>query len=63
MRVTVELPRPFGYANNTLTAAGRKLRSAAEKIPACVAQAAQCPVQELVQLTRQIQSLRDRLAA
>lgn len=47
----------------SLTAAGRKLRGAAEKIPGCVVQAAQCPVQELVQLTRQIQSLRDRLAA
>lgn len=47
----------------SLTTAGRKLRTAAEKIPGCVAQAAQCPVQELVQLTRQIQSLRDRLAA
>lgn len=47
----------------SLTAAGRKLRVQAEKIPGCVAQAAQCPVQELVQLTRQIQSLRDRLAA
>ena len=47
----------------SLTAAGRKLRASAEKIPGCVAQAARCPVQELVQLTRQVQSLRDRLAA
>lgn len=47
----------------SLTAAGRKLRAAAEKIPGCVVQAAQCPVQDLMQLTRQIQSLRDRLAA
>ena len=47
----------------TLTAAGRRLRARAEKIPGCVLQAAQCPVPELVQLTRQIQSLRDRLAA
>ncbi|WP_427913834.1 MarR family winged helix-turn-helix transcriptional regulator [Ramlibacter sp. MMS24-I3-19] len=47
----------------SLTAAGRKLRASAEKIPGCVVQASQCPVQELVQLTRQIQSLRDRLAA
>lgn len=47
----------------TLTAAGRKLRSRAEKIPGCVAQAAQCALPELVQLTRQVQSLRDRLAA
>lgn len=47
----------------SLTAAGRRLRAPAEKIPGCVAQAAHCPVQDLVQLTRQIQSLRDRLAA
>ena len=47
----------------TLTAAGRKLRTRAEKIPGCVAQAAQCALPELVQLTRQIQSLRDRLVA
>ncbi|MGZ5181280.1 MAG: MarR family winged helix-turn-helix transcriptional regulator [Ramlibacter sp.] len=47
----------------TLTAAGRRLRTRAEKIPGCVLQAARCPVPELVQLTRQIQSLRDRLAA
>ena len=47
----------------TLTAAGRKLRMRAEKIPGCVAQAAQCALPDLVQLTRQVQSLRDRLAA
>ena len=47
----------------TLTAAGRKLRTRAEKIPGCVAQAAQCALPDLVQLTRQVQSLRDRLAA
>jgi MarR family transcriptional regulator, organic hydroperoxide resistance regulator len=47
----------------SLTAAGRKLRVRAEKIPACVAQAAHCELPELVQLTRRIQSLRDRLVA
>ena len=47
----------------TLTAAGRKLRTRAEMIPGCVAQAAQCALPDLVQLTRQIQSLRDRLVA
>jgi DNA-binding MarR family transcriptional regulator len=47
----------------TLTAAGRKLRMRAERIPGCVAQAAQCALPDLVQLTRQVQSLRDRLAA
>jgi DNA-binding MarR family transcriptional regulator len=47
----------------SLTAAGRKLRARAENIPGCLAQAAQCEVPELVQLTRRIQSLRDRLVA
>ena len=47
----------------SLTAAGRRLRARAERIPGCIAQAAQCELPELVQLTRQIQSLRDRLAA
>jgi DNA-binding MarR family transcriptional regulator len=47
----------------TLTAAGRKLRSRAEKIPGCILEAAQCSVSDLVQLTRQVQSLRDRLRA
>ncbi|MFL6691810.1 MAG: MarR family winged helix-turn-helix transcriptional regulator [Ramlibacter sp.] len=47
----------------TLTAAGRKLRTRAEKIPGCIAQAARCELPELVQLTRQVQSLRDRLVA
>ncbi len=46
----------------TLTAAGRKLKSRAAKIPACVVQAAGCPLPELVGLTRQIQSLRAQLA-
>jgi DNA-binding MarR family transcriptional regulator len=47
----------------TLTAGGRKLRTRAEKIPGCIAQAARCALPDLVQLTRQIQSLRDRLTA
>lgn len=47
----------------TLTAAGRRLRAKAEKIPGCVLQASQCSVSELVQLTRQLQSLRDRISA
>ena len=46
----------------SLTAVGRKLRSRAEKIPGCVLEAAQCPIADLVQLTRQVQGLRDRLA-
>jgi len=46
----------------SLTAAGRKLRSRAEKIPGCVLEAAECSIADLVQLTRQVQGLRDRLA-
>src|SRR6187549_2969309 len=47
----------------TLTAAGRKLKSRAAKIPACVADAAQCPLPDIVSLTRQVQALRQRLTA
>lgn len=47
----------------TLTGAGRKLKARAARIPACVVQAAQCPVPELVALTRQVQALRQRLTA
>lgn len=47
----------------TLTSAGRKLKIRATRIPACVAQAAQCPLPELVALTRQVQALRQRLMA
>jgi DNA-binding MarR family transcriptional regulator len=47
----------------TLTAAGRRLRTRAEKVPACILQASQCSVAELVQLTRQVQALRDRISA
>src|SRR4051812_8942122 len=45
----------------TLTAAGRKLKARAAKIPACILSASQCSIPELVQLTRQIQGLRERL--
>ncbi len=47
----------------TLTAAGRKLKSRAANVPACLLAASQCSVPELVQLTQQIQSLRDRIKA
>ncbi len=47
----------------TLTAAGRRLKARAQKIPGCILQASQCSMPELVQLTRQVQRLRDRLAA
>ena len=46
----------------TLTAAGRKLKAAARKIPACILIATQCSPAQLVQLTQQLQALRDRLA-
>lgn len=46
-----------------LTAAGRRLKTRAAKVPACVLEASQCSVPELVALTRQVRLLRDRLAA
>ena len=46
-----------------LTAAGRKLKTKAIKVPACVASATQCAVPELLQLTAQVHNLRQRLAA
>ena len=47
----------------TLTAAGRKLKGRAQRIPGCILAASQCSISELVQLTRQIQELRPRLAS
>ncbi len=47
----------------TLTAAGRKLKAKAAKIPDCILTAAQCPVPELMALTQQVQALRQRLVA
>jgi MarR family transcriptional regulator, organic hydroperoxide resistance regulator len=47
----------------SLTAAGRKLRTRALKVPGCIAAASQFPVSELVQLRRQLRDLRSRLAA
>jgi DNA-binding MarR family transcriptional regulator len=47
----------------TLTAAGRKLKTKAAKIPDWILTAAQCPVPELMALTRQVQALRQRLVA
>lgn len=46
-----------------LTAAGRQLKTRARRIPGCVLQAAQCELDEVLALTRQVQSLRDRLLA
>jgi DNA-binding MarR family transcriptional regulator len=46
-----------------LTATGRKLKARAARIPGCVLQATQCDVSEVMALTRQVQTLRDRLTA
>ena len=46
----------------TLTAAGRKLKAQAQKIPGCILEATECSLTELVQLTRELKGLRDRLA-
>lgn len=46
----------------SLTAAGRKLKAKANKIPGCILSASHCSLPEVVQLTRQIRGLRERLA-
>ncbi len=46
----------------TLTSAGRKLKARAASIPGCVISATQCSIPELMQLTQQVQALRQRLA-
>lgn len=46
-----------------LTAAGRKLKSKAAKVPGCVASATQCSVPELLALTGQMHALRKNLSA
>ncbi len=47
----------------TLTAAGRKLKAQAAKIPGCILEASQCSIPELITLTQQVQALRERLLA
>lgn len=47
----------------TLTAAGRRLKTRAARVPACIADAVQCPLPDIVSLTRQVQALRRRLTA
>ena len=47
----------------TLTSSGRKLKTRAAKIPACILSASQCSVPELMALTTQVQALRRKLAA
>lgn len=44
-----------------LTAEGRALRARASHVPGCVLQATQCDLAGAVALTRQLQTLRDRL--
>ena len=46
-----------------LTAAGRKLKARAARIPGCVLSATQCSIPELISLTQQVQALRQRLTA
>ena len=45
----------------TLTAAGRRLKAKAQRVPECLLEATQCSVGEVKQLTRRIQELRDSL--
>lgn len=45
----------------SLTEAGRALKARAASVPACVVSATQCPVAELMALTRQLQALRAQL--
>ncbi|MBC7608996.1 MAG: MarR family transcriptional regulator [Polaromonas sp.] len=47
----------------TLTAAGRKLKARAAKIPGCILSATQCSIPELMALTQQVQALRRQLVA
>ena len=47
----------------TLTSSGRKLKAKAAKIPACILSATQCSISEISDLTLQVQSLRQHLAA
>jgi DNA-binding MarR family transcriptional regulator len=46
-----------------LTTAGKRLKSRARAIPGCILESSQCSLGELRALTRDLQSLRERLAA
>jgi DNA-binding MarR family transcriptional regulator len=46
-----------------LTAAGRRLKARAAKVPGCVLAASQCSLPDLMRLTGELRELRDRLAA
>lgn len=48
--------------NITLTLAGHALKARVAQIPGCILSATQCSIPELVALTQQIQTLRQRLA-
>ena len=47
----------------TLTSSGRKLKTRAARIPGCILSASQCSVPELMNLTGQVQALRQQLIA
>ncbi len=47
----------------TLTAAGRKLKAKAARVPGCILEASQCSIPELMSLTQQMRALRQRLVA
>lgn len=46
-----------------LTAAGRKLRSQATKLPQCILSASQCSLSDIKALTKELQALRANLTA
>jgi DNA-binding MarR family transcriptional regulator len=45
----------------SLTAAGRKLKAKAMKIPGCILSASQCSLPEIIDLTQQVRTLRERV--
>lgn len=47
----------------TLTAAGRRLKLRARRVPGCVLDKSGCSLPEITRLTRELQALRGRLAA
>jgi DNA-binding MarR family transcriptional regulator len=46
----------------SLTPDGKTLKTRAASVPACVVEAAGCPIPELMTLTHDVQSLRKKLA-
>jgi len=45
----------------SLTAAGRKLKAKAMKIPGCILSASKCSLPEIIDLTQQVRTLRERV--